>query len=182
VQFIILFGLAVAWGVLLVPDLLKKRGTVRSIRGVKGFDRQLSAFNRTSGGPMSRSMPGVQGMPGMQGMSGMQGRTPGSVVAFPVRGPVRRPRQHGLRSVPHTPADAQRRRIYVLATLFASAVLTLAFAMAVTRLALALHFVIDLALALYVYLLFELRANRDEEFEDDLDVDDFEDDVALAQG
>ena len=49
-QFIILFGLAVAWGVLLVPDLLKKRGTVRSIRGVKGFDRQLSAFNRTSGG------------------------------------------------------------------------------------------------------------------------------------
>jgi hypothetical protein len=176
VQFIILFGLAVAWGVLLVPDLLKKRGTVRSIRGVKGFDRQLSAFNRTSGGPMSRSMPGVQGMPGMQS------RTPGSVVAFPVRGPVRRPRQHGLRSVPHTPADAQRRRIYVLATLFASAVLTLAFAMAVTRLALALHFVIDLALALYVYLLFELRANRDKEFEDDVDVDEFEDDVAMAQG
>ena len=52
--------------------------------------------------------------------------------------------------------------------------------MAVTRLALAVHFVIDLALALYVYLLFELRANRDEEFEDD--VDDFDDEVALAQG
>jgi hypothetical protein len=176
VQFIILFGLAVAWGVLLVPDLLKKRGTVRSIRGVKGFDRQLSAFNRTSGGPVSMSMPGMQAMPGMHR------RPAGSVVAFPVRGPVRRPREHGLRTVPRTPADAQRRRIYVLATLFAAALLTLAFAMAVTRLALAVHFVIDLALALYVYLLFELRANRDEEFEDDLDVDDFDDEVALAQG
>ena len=169
-QFIILFGLAVAWGVLLVPDLLKKRGTVRSIRGVKGFDRQLSAFNRTSGMPLTRPLPG------------MQTRPAGSVVAFPVRGPVRRRRQHGLRSFPHTPADAQRRRIYVLATLFASAVLTLAFAMAVTRLALAVHFVIDLALALYVYLLFELRANREEEFEEDYEVEDFEDDVALAQG
>src|SRR5258708_35080145 len=81
VQFIILFGLAVAWGVLLVPDLLKKRGTVRSIRGVRGFDRQLSAFNRTSGGPMSMPIPGMQAMPGMQR------RPAGSVVAFPVRGP-----------------------------------------------------------------------------------------------
>jgi len=170
VQFIILFGLAVAWGVLLVPDLLKKRGTVRSIRGVKGFDRQLSAFNRTSGVPMSRQMPG------------MQHRPAGSVVAFPVRGPVRRRPQHGLRSVPHTAADAQRRRIYVLATLFAAAVLTLAIAMTVSRFFLALHFVIDLALALYVYLLFELRANREDEFEDDLDVDEFDDDVAIAQG
>jgi hypothetical protein len=151
VQFIILFGLAVAWGVLLVPDLLKKRGTVRSIRGVKGFDRQLSAFNRTSGAPLSRQMPG------------MQNRPAGSVVAFPVRGPVRRRRQHGLRSFPRTPADAQRRRIYVLATLFAAAAFTL-------------------ALALYVYLLFELRANRDEEFEDDVELDDFDDDVAIAQG
>lgn len=169
-QFIILFGLAVAWGVLLVPDLLKKRGTVRSIRGVKGFDRQLSAFNRTSGAPLSRQMPG------------MQHRPAGSVVAFPVRGPVRRRRQHGLRSFPHTPADAQRRRIYVLATLFAAAVFTLAIAMAVSRFVLALHFVVDLALALYVYLLFELRANRDEEFEDDVDFDDLDDEVAVAQG
>ena len=169
-QFIILFGLAVAWGVLLVPDLLKRRGTVRSIRGVKGFDRQLSAFNRTAGAPLSRQMPG------------MQNRPAGSVVAFPVRGPVRRPRQHGVRSSPRTPADAQRRRIYVLATLFAAAVLTLAIAMAISRFVLALHFVIDLALALYIYLLFELRANHDEEFEDEIEVDDFDDDVALAQG
>jgi hypothetical protein len=135
VQFIILFGLAVAWGVLLVPDLLKKRGTVRSIRGVKGFDRQLSAFNRTSGTPLTRAMPGLPNRPA------------GSVVAFPVRGPVRRQRTQGLRSFPRTPADAQRRRIYVLATLFASALLTLAVAMAVSRLVLAVHFVIDLALA-----------------------------------
>ena len=170
-QFIILFGLAVAWGVLLVPDLLKKRGTVRSIRGVKGFDRQLSAFNRTSGMPLSRQMPGMQNH-----------RPAGSVVAFPVRGPVRHRRQHGVRSFPRTPADAQRRRIYVLAILFASAVFTLAVAMAVSRFVLALHFVVDLALALYVYLLFEMRANRDEEFEDDVELDDFEDDVAIAQG
>lgn len=169
-QFIILFGLAVAWGVLLVPDLLKKRGTVRSIRGVKGFDRQLSAFNRTSGTPLTRAMPG------------MSSRPAGSVVAFPVRGPVRRRRAHGLRSLPRTPADAQRRRIYVLATLFASAVLTLAVSMALSRLVLALHFVIDLALALYVYLLFELRASHDEEFEDDVELDYEDDDVAIAQG
>ena len=169
-QFIILFGLAVTWGVLLVPDLLKKRGTVRSIRGVKGFDRQLSAFNRTSGTPLTRAMPGLPNRPA------------GSVVAFPVRGPVRRQRTHGIRSFPRTPADAQRRRIYVLATLFAAAVLTLAVAMAISRLVLAVHFVIDLALALYVYLLFELRANRDEEFEDDVDLDEYEDDVAIAQG
>lgn len=171
-QFIILFGLAVAWGVLLVPDLLKKRGTVRSIRGVKGFDRQLSAFNRTSGTPLTRPVPGMP----------MANRPAGSVVAFPVRGPVRRQRQHGLRSFPRTPADAQRRRIYVLATLFAAAVLTLAVSMAVSRLVLALHFVIDLALALYIYLLFELKANRDEEFEDDVDYDEYDDDVAIAQG
>ena len=169
-QFIILFGLAVAWGVLLVPDLLKKRGTVRSIRGVKGFDRQLSAFNRTSGTPLTRAMPGLPNRPA------------GSVVAFPVRGPVRRRRTHGLRSFPRTVADAQRRRIYVLATLFAMAVLTLAVAMAVSRLVLAVHFVIDLALALYVYLLFELRASRDEEFEEDVDLDEYDDDVAIAQG
>jgi hypothetical protein len=169
VQFIILFGLAVAWGVLLVPDLLKKRGTVRSIRGVKGFDRQLSAFNRTSGVPLTRAMPGLPNRPA------------GSVVAFPVRGPVRRPR--GIRSMPQTPADAQRRRIYVLATLFAAAVFTLALALAVSRLLLALHFVVDLALALYVYMLFEMKANRDEEFEEDFDVDEFaDDDVAVAQG
>ena len=168
-QFIILFGLAVAWGVLLVPDLLKKRGTVRSIRGVKGFDRQLSAFNRTSGVPLTRAMPGLPNRPA------------GSVVAFPVRGPVRRPR--GIRSMPQTPADAQRRRIYVLATLFAAAIFTLALALAVSRLLLALHFVVDLALALYVYLLFEMKANRDEEFEEDFDVDEFDDDdVAVAQG
>lgn len=168
-QFIILFGLAVAWGVLLVPDLLKKRGTVRSIRGVKGFDRQLSAFNRTSGVPLTRAMPGLPNRPA------------GSVVAFPVRGPVRRP--GGIRSMPQTPADAQRRRIYVLATLFAAAILTLALALAVSRLLLALHFVVDLALALYVYLLFEMKANRDEEFEEDFDVDEFDhDDVAVAQG
>jgi hypothetical protein len=115
-------------------------------------------------------------------MPGMQSRPAGSVVAFPVRGPVRRPRQHGLRSVPSTPADAQRRRIYVLATLVAAAVLTLAIAMTVSRFVLALHFVIDLALALYVYLLFEMRANREDEFEDDVEVDDFDDDVAIAQG
>jgi hypothetical protein len=169
VQFIILFGLAVAWGVLLVPDLLKKRGTVRSIRGVKGFDRQLSAFNRTSGVPLTRAMPGLPNRPA------------GSVVAFPVRGPVRRPR--GIRSMPQTPADAQRRRIYVLATLFAAAVFTLALALAVSRLLLAVHFVVDLALALYVYMLFEMKANRDEEFEEDFDVDEFaDDDVAVAQG
>jgi hypothetical protein len=170
VQFIILFGLAVAWGVLLVPDLLKKRGTVRSIRGVKGFDRQLSAFNRTSGTALTRAMPGLPARPA------------GSVVAFPVRGPVRRPRRHGLRSFPRTPADAQRRRIYVLATLFAAAVLTLALSLAVTRLVFALHFVIDLALALYVYLLFELRANHEEEFDDELEFGEIEDDVAVAQG
>ena len=175
-QFIILFGLAVAWGVLLVPDLLKKRGTVRSIRGVKGFDRQLSAFNRTSGGPMSRSMPGVQGMPGMQG------RPPGSVVAFPVRGPVRRPANTGCAAFPTRRPTRNAGASTCWRRCSPPAVLTLAFAMAVTRLALAVHFVVDLALALYVYLLFELRANRDEEFEDDLEVDDFDDDVALAQG
>jgi hypothetical protein len=169
VQFIILFGLAVAWGVLLVPDLLKKRGTVRSIRGVKGFDRQLSAFNRTSGVPLTRAMPGLSSRPA------------GSVVAFPVRGPVRR-RRSGLRSMPHTPADAQRRRIYVLATLFAAAVLTLAVALAFSRLVLALHFVVDLALALYIYLLFEMKANHDEEFDDEYELDEFDDDVAIGQG
>jgi hypothetical protein len=87
-----------------------------------------------------------------------------------------------LRSIPRTAADAQRRRIYVLATLFAAAVFTLAVALAFSRVVLALHFVVDLALALYIYLLFEMKANREEEFDEDYDLDEFDDDVAVAQG
>lgn len=165
-HFIILFGLAVAWGVLLVPDLLKRRGTARSIRGVKGFDRQLSAFNRT----------GAQFTPRLPSMSN-------PVVAFPRRADVGRVAQRGLRRMPVSAADAQRRRIYVLATLMAVALFTLALGLGVSKFFLALHFMADLALALYVYLLFDLRAKRQELYDDEYVEDDYDDeDVAVAQG
>jgi hypothetical protein len=54
--------------------------------------------------------------------------------------------------------------------------------MTLSRLLLFVHFVTDLALALYIYLLFERNAQRDEEFEDDYEFDDEIEDVALAQG
>jgi len=165
VHFIILFGLAVAWGVLLVPDLLKRRGTARSIRGVRGFDRQLSAFNRT----------GAQ-FPRLTA-------SPNSVVEFPRRGSVGRPRQRGLRRMPTSAADAQRRRIYVTASLVAAAFFTLAISLAVSRIFLVLHFAADLSLALYLYLLFEMRAKVDEEYDDDYELDEeYDDDIAIAQG
>ena len=175
--FIVFFVLAVLWGVLLWPDLARKHGTARSIRGVKGFGRQLSAFDRTS----TRGNPRVG-----------RGGGSSSVVLFPVsmRPASRRPQAQGFRNTPRNSIEAQRRRIYVLAILIAAAVLSFSLALSVSKALLAVHFMIDLALALYVYVLFEIRAEQAEEYEEDAEGEFFEGDfdedfgegVAAAQG
>jgi hypothetical protein len=152
VQFIILFLLAVAWGVLLVPDLLRRRGSSRSIRGVGSYNRQLSALDRSTA---ARQLP----------FGGPASRGRGSVVAFPgpmaQRGSPYRGAPKGIKHPPRSSNDAQRRRILVLAGLLSLAILTLAATLAISTAFIVVHLVVDLGLALYLYLLYELRARQD---------------------
>lgn len=203
-QFIIFFALAVAWAVVLGPDLLKRRGG--GSRSFRSSGRGLSlglglSLPSRKPAPMSRSLSGAVGGGGVPMGSRIGARS--SVVPFPTapgtqsrarvtHGPVRR-RRGGIGAPPASALDAARRRIYVLSILIAAAVLSLSVAIGVWRPFLFVHFVIDLALAVYVYMLFEMRAQaaaEDDELEDELDVDDdgeeYEsyqdsDDVAVGQ-
>lgn len=114
------------------------------------------------------------------------------MVAFPgtVRGPagqLARPRPTGPLSMPSTPEDAARRRIYVLSGLIAFAFFTLALTLAISRAFIVVHLLLDLALVLFVYMLFERRAGvvddaeYGDEFEEVGEYDELEANIAVGQ-
>ncbi len=170
---IIVLVLAAAWGFLLVPDLLSRRGGSRSSSGFGGgFSRSMPSFNAK----------GV-GMP--VGSRGLRA----TVVAFPgaMRAPaaMARPRPTGPLSMPSTPEEAARRRIYVLSGLIAFAFFTLALTLATSGAFIVVHLVLDLALVLFVYMLFERRAGAYEEAEYEEEVEEYDDleaNIAVGQG
>lgn len=183
---IIVLVLAAAWGFLLVPDLLSRRG---------GGSRSSRGFGGGGGGSFGRSMPSFT--PRAVGLPvASRGGSRGTVVAFPgtVRTPTQamaRPRPTGPLSMPSTPEDAARRRIYVLSCLIAFAFFTLALTLAIARAFIVVHLLLDLALVLFVYMLFERRAAAYEEVEYDEEVDELEEfeeydeleeNIAVGQG
>jgi cytochrome c-type biogenesis protein CcmH/NrfG len=138
--FIAIVLLAAAWAALLLPDL-RRRGPSRRSDSIATFSRQLSTI--------ARARPGQ--------------RPSARVVAFPQRpgAPAARAARPSSSIAPRTNAHARQRRQAVLFALFGAAVVTLVAGVFVSPLFLAVHLVIDAALAGFVWMLVTHRRRID---------------------
>jgi len=155
---VVLLGLAVLWGIVLLPPALRKRAEARQSRSVENFRKRLEVLAPPVVPRASRPPSAVRPI----------GSAPprAALVAEPrpVVPPARRRRRD--RSRPPVPVrrfsrvDVLRRRRQVFAGLCATAVLTLALALAVPGLRPVLggaHVLVDVALTAYVTGLRRLR-------------------------
>ncbi|MEZ5320964.1 MAG: hypothetical protein R2698_02570 [Microthrixaceae bacterium] len=136
-SWLLLFGLAVAWAVVLVPDLLRRSAASRRSDTIAQFSRNLSSLGRTHSGG---SLPG----PGPLRRD--------NVVALPSRpaalGRAAGPRSGGIRS--SASRRNQQRRQEILTGLAAAALLTFLGSVSIGGVITVLHVLVDLALVSYL--------------------------------
>ena len=157
--------LTLMWGVVLVPPLLRSRNEGRPSSSVASFRRQQSTLQRSGLGSVGR-------MPSRSG----GGRAPSAPIPFGMPQSVdRSARGHVAYRTASRPVAAvgyrvgigraavRRRRQHVLVTLSMASIGTglLGFGMGVRQAAI-LNIVIDLALAIYIYALVQLRQHEDQ--------------------
>lgn len=145
--FVVLFVLAVIWGVYLATWWVS-RAEQRGVNSIATFSRHLSVLERTS--PARAALPGPLARPSLA--------TRGAARPAPLYPAVGRVSRPGM-----SRAEAQRRRANVLFALAAAAVVTLLFVPFLGTFALVLHLLTDLALVAYVALLVRARKLRDEQ-------------------
>ena len=158
----VLLGLAVLWGIVLLPPALRKRAEARQGRSVENFRKRLEVLAPPVVPRASRPPSAVRPIGSALPRASLVAE-PGPVVP-PAR---RRGRDRGQhRSRPPVPVrqfsrvDVLRRRRQVFAGLCATAVLTLALALTVPGLRPVLggaHVLVDVALTAYVTGLRRLR-------------------------
>lgn len=145
--FVVLFVLAVIWGVYLATWWFS-RAEQRGVNSIASFSRHLSVLERTS--------PARAAIGGSFGRSSVSGRPVARPTPlYPAVGPAPRPRM--------SRAEVQRRRANVLFALAAAAVVTLLFVPFLGSFAFVLHLLVDVALVTYVVLLVRARKLRDEQ-------------------
>lgn len=200
--FIAVVLLAAAWAAILLPDLRNRSSAPRRSDSVKSFRQHLSGLDRTRPGVTTRSPYGrpVASAPGaaMRRPRPAPARSAGGLgprASAPVRpgGPVGPVRTAGVRPsparpvgaassafVPRSRVEAARRRQLVLAVLAGLALVTLLGGLAVSSALLVLHLLVDAALGVYGYLLWE-RASRTRARSSFLTLDKVDDDLTLRR-
>ena len=154
----VLLGLAVLWGIVLLPPALRKRAEARQGRSVENFRKRLEVLAPPVVPRASRPPSAVRPIGSALPRASLAAE-PGP-VAPPAR---RRGRDRSRRPVPvrqFSRVDVLRRRRQVFAGLCLTAVLTLALALTVPGLRPVLggaHVLVDVALAAYVTGLRRLR-------------------------
>jgi hypothetical protein len=132
VTTLVFLGLAVVWGIVLLPELLRKLSGTRRSDSIRSFNQQLSVLDR-SGSRSARS------------------NDRSNVIDLrPARSAARRPVESTARPVP---MSVRKRRQEVLTVLGSAAVLTLLCTVAFGGPFLLLHIVADILLIAYVALL-----------------------------
>lgn len=149
--------LALLWIAVLAPPLLRSRADGRPASSVSSFRRQLSSLQRTaplSGVRINQPRSAVRIGQGAYHLSHGRAHT---AQAF-ARSQSSAQRQAAARR-----AAQRRRRQNVLAALVGLALFTAAVGFGLqVRAAMFAHFVIDLALLGYIYLLVQIRRAEDE--------------------
>lgn len=149
-SWLLLFGLGVAWAVVLVPDLLRRNAASRRSDTIGQFARNLSSLERSAPVGGSRS----------------------NLVQFPTRfddpmADLGRPAQHaaaprqaaqraGSTQRPRRSAVQQRRQD-ILSALIAAALLSFLGSVSVGGILMVVHAVIDIALVLYLGALLTIK-------------------------
>ena len=156
-SWLLLFGLGVAWAVVLVPDLLRRQSASRRSDTIGQFARNLSSLERSGPVGVNRS----------------------NLVQFPsrlsdpmadLRGPVARPQQARTQQARSQQAQrpqarpaagrrsaVQQRRQDILSALIAAALLSFLGSVSVGGVLMVVHAVIDVALVLYLGALLTIK-------------------------
>jgi hypothetical protein len=187
--FIAVVLLAAAWAAILLPDLRNRSSAPRRTDSVKSFRQQLSGLDRTRPGvttrspygrPVAAASPDAARRPRPAAPARAAGGL-GPRAAAPTRSlaprPMVTPRSAFL---PRNRNEAAQRRRLVLALLVATALLTLLGGLVVTGALFILHLLVDAALGVYGYLLWE-RASRTRARSKFLTLDTVDDDVVLRR-
>ena len=141
---LVILVLAILWGAVLIPPILRSRNESGGPSGVGDFLGRLREG-------LGRGRMADPSLPALQPIMGPVGQAAGSGGMPPV-GPVR---------VPGAMTPQQRRRRDVLVALLAASALTfLFFAFSSSMVFLVLHVMADVLLGAYVYLLLQLKARN----------------------
>jgi len=138
-SWLLLFGLAVAWAVVLVPDLVRRNAASRRSDTIGQFAHKLSSLERCA--PVGVNRPNVVQFPNRFG-------EPAPVVS--AQAPRPRPARQGRSAV-------QQRRQDVLSALIAAALLSFLGSVSVGGVLMVVHAVIDLALVAYLAALLTIK-------------------------
>lgn len=143
-SWLLLFGLGVAWAVVLVPDLIRRNAASRRSDTIGQFARKLSSLEHTA--PVGGGRSNLVQFP-------TQLAQPGTVhhrMESP-RPQRQAPRQPGRRSA------VQQRRQEVLTALIAAALLSFLGSVSIGGIVTVLHLVIDVALVAYLGALLTIK-------------------------
>lgn len=145
-SWLLLFGLAVAWAVVLVPDFVRRNAASRRSDTIGQFARNLGALGESQPVGVRRPANVVQ-FPQVQRYA-----EPTYEPAVDLRGPRPVAQRNAARPAPRPAARtrAQQRRKDVLAALVAAAVLTFLCSISVGGAFVMLNAVVLVALAAYV--------------------------------
>lgn len=152
-SWLLLFGLGVAWAVVLVPDLLRRNAASRRSDTIGQFARNLSSLERSApvGAPRSNL---VQFPTRFNDPMADLGRPaqPAAQTAAPRQaaqraGSTQRPRRSAV----------QQRRQDILSALIAAALLSFLGSVSVGGILMVVHAVIDIALVLYLGALLTIK-------------------------
>lgn len=148
-SWLLLFGLGVAWVVVLVPDLLRRNAASRRSDTIGQFARKLSSLEQSA--PVGVNRSNVVQFPGRVAQ-------PGAYVgpaARPAERPAQRPVARGDRPVRRS--AVQQRRQDVLSSLIAAALLSFLGSVSVGGALTMVHVVVDVALVLYLGALLTIK-------------------------
>lgn len=146
-SWLLLFGLGVAWAVVLVPDVIRRNAASRRSDTIGQFARNLSSLERSA--PVGVNRSNLVQFPSRLAEPTIDLRDPARPTVTPA---VRRPapanaRQRGRRT------PVQQRRQDILSGLIAAALLSFLGSVSLGGPLLVVHVVIDVALVVYLGLL-----------------------------
>lgn len=147
-SWLLLFGLGVAWAVVLVPDLIRRNAASRRGDTIGQFARNLSSLERS--GPVGVGRSNLVQFPPRLGEPMVDLRDPAPRPAV-ARTQAPAPRQRSRRS------PVQQRRQDILSALVAAALLSFLGSVSVGGVLMIVHALIDMALVLYLGALLTIK-------------------------
>lgn len=154
-SWLLLFGLGVAWAVVLVPDLIRRSTASRRSDTIGQFARNLSSLERSR--PVGVNRSNVVQFP--SNFSQLNGPLTGSGAAGNMQRPASSATERVRLSDDRRPrrSAVQQRRQDVLSALIAAALLSFLGSVSVGGVLMYVHAAIDVALALYLGALLVIK-------------------------